>query len=186
MGGPLLVILADIHMIRSENAVVRSVNSSFYKRFVDDIYTKRSKHTDDLLLKKFLDTKTVLNRHGAISTFVSREETKSPLTWISKSPKRYKQNTIISDLHRSKRILPDFDTGIRAIKNKYSNAGYPIHFIASIVNNFNLPHEDDVLVTIPPNLFDEMKPFLLIEVPCCEINEKESTHFIKMFHRFTT
>ena len=31
-----------------------------------------------------------------------------------------------------------------------------------------------------------MKPFLLIEVPCCEINETASTHFIKTFHQFAT
>ena len=31
--------------------------------------------------------------------------------------------------------------------------------------------EDDVSVIIPPNLFDEKKPFLLLEVPYCEINE---------------
>ena len=31
-----------------------------------------------------------------------------------------------------------------------------------------------------------MKPFLLIEVPCCEINETASTHFIKKFHQFAT
>ena len=78
------------------------------------------------------------------------------------------------------------DTEIRAIKSKYNNAGYLIHFIASIKNNFNLSPEDDASVIISPNLFDEMKPFLMIEVPCCEINETASTHLIKMFHQFTT
>ena len=56
----------------------------------------------------------------------------------------------------------------RAIKNKHSSAGY-----------------DDVSVIIPSTLFDEKKAFLLIEVPCCEINEPASKHFIKKFHQFT-
>ena len=51
---------------------------------------------------------------------------------------------------------------IRAIENKYSNAGYPICFIRSYINNFNMPLEDDVPVTILLNLFDEKKPFLFI------------------------
>ena len=45
--------------------------------------------------------------------------------------------------------------------------------------------EDDVSVIIPPNLFDEKKPFLLLEVPYCEINENSSKYFIKSFYQFT-
>ena len=86
-----------------------------------------------------------------------------PIPWISKSLKRYKGNTMIRELHRSKIILSNFDTEVRAIKNKYSNAGYPISFILSNINNFNMPPEDDVSLVIPPNLFDEKKPFLLIK-----------------------
>lgn len=37
MSGPLSVIPADIHMVRSGNVFVRSLNPSFYKRFVNDI-----------------------------------------------------------------------------------------------------------------------------------------------------
>ena len=37
MGGPLSVILADIHMVRTENEVVKPLNPLFYIRFVDDI-----------------------------------------------------------------------------------------------------------------------------------------------------
>ena len=45
MGGPLRVIPADIRMVTSENAIARPLNTGFYKPFVDDIYTKRSKNT---------------------------------------------------------------------------------------------------------------------------------------------
>ena len=43
MGGPLSVTLADIHMIRTENDVVKLLKPLFYKRYVDDIYTTQIK-----------------------------------------------------------------------------------------------------------------------------------------------
>lgn len=49
LGKPLSVILADIHMVRSENAVAHLLNRSLCKRFVNDIYTKRNKNTEDVL-----------------------------------------------------------------------------------------------------------------------------------------
>ena len=49
LGKPLSVILADIHMVRSENAVAHLLNQSLYQRFVNDIYTKRNKKTEDVL-----------------------------------------------------------------------------------------------------------------------------------------
>ena len=42
--------------------------------------------------------------------------------------------------------------------------------------------EDDVSVTILPYLIDGKKPFSLIEVPYCEINETASKNFTKKFH----
>ena len=45
--------------------------------------------------------------------------------------------------------------------------------------------EDDVSITILPYLFDGKKPFSLIEVPYCEINETASKNFTKKFqHQF--
>ena len=55
--------------------------------------------------------------------------------------------------------MSDFDKEIRAIKNIYSNAGYPIRFLDDIKNNFNMPPEDDESVIISPNLFDEKNTF---------------------------
>ena len=51
MGGPLPVILADIDMVRTENEVVKSMKPPFYKRFVDDIYSKRNKSQKDVLFE---------------------------------------------------------------------------------------------------------------------------------------
>ena len=43
MGRPLSKTLADIHMIRTEKDIVTPLKPMFYKRFVDDIYTRRKK-----------------------------------------------------------------------------------------------------------------------------------------------
>ena len=34
-------------------------------------------------------------------------------------------------------------------------------------------------------MFEVKKPFLLLEIPYCEQNEKASKQFIKKFHQFT-
>ena len=47
MGGPLSVTLADIHMIRTENDVIKPLKPFFYKRYVDDIYSHRKKNCID-------------------------------------------------------------------------------------------------------------------------------------------
>ena len=51
MGVPLSEILADINMVRTENEVGKPMNTSFYKRFVDDIYIKRNKSQQDVLFE---------------------------------------------------------------------------------------------------------------------------------------
>ena len=41
MGGPLSAKLADIHMIRTKNNLVKPLKPLFYRRYVDDIYSRR-------------------------------------------------------------------------------------------------------------------------------------------------
>ena len=126
MGGPLSVILADICMIKMENDIVKPRNPLFYKRFVDDIITRRKIGVHDELYEalnnyhqklkltievnpsKFLDTSIKIN-NNTISTSVHLKETKLPIPWSSKVPKRYKRNAVVGDLHRAKRIGSDFD-----------------------------------------------------------------------------
>ena len=73
------VILADIHIVKTENEVVKPMNPPFYKRFVGDIYSKRNKSQKDVLFEalnnfhpnikltivvdpvKFLDKKIIFN-----------------------------------------------------------------------------------------------------------------------------
>ena len=94
MGGPLSVILADIHMVRTENKVIKPMNPPFYERFVDDIYSKRNKSQQDVLFEtlnnfhpnikltikvnpvKFLNKKVILNNEGVATTQVYRKENK--------------------------------------------------------------------------------------------------------------
>ena len=61
---------------------------------------------------------------------------------------------------------------------------YPIRFIDSVINQFTAPTLEESFL-IPPGFFEEEKPFLLVEIPYCEINEQVSKTFIKRFHEFT-
>jgi len=45
--------------------------------------------------------------------------------------------------------------------------------------------KSDESFIIPPNLFDEPLPFLLIEIPYCEDNENASKRFLNKLHEFT-
>ena len=40
MGGPLSVILVDMHMVRTENEVVKPMSPSFYKQLLRHIQQK--------------------------------------------------------------------------------------------------------------------------------------------------
>ena len=205
MGGPLSVIMSDIFMTKLENDVVRPFNPPFYKRFVDDCITKRKRNEHDKLFElinnyhrnikftieiqptKFLDTK-LINENGSYSTEVYRKETKLPVNWSSKTPKRYKRNAINGDLYRSYRISSNFNKEIELIRKKFTHADYPIRFTNSVIKQFQqrnaLQQEEDDMI-IPPNLFEEPKSKILIEIPYCEKNEKVSKQFIKKFYEFT-
>ena len=81
MGGPLSVTFSDIYMVKMENDVVIPSKPIFYRRFVDDIYSRRKlgdnvlfdrlnsyhpniKLTIEVNPSKFLDTK-LTNINGA-------------------------------------------------------------------------------------------------------------------------
>ena len=117
MGGPLSVTFSDIYMVKMENDVVTPSKPIFYRRFVDDIYSRRKsgdvlfdrlnnyhpniKLTKEVNPSHFLGTKhTTIN--GAYKFNVHRKNTKLPSPLTSKTPKRYKRNTINDELHRSK------------------------------------------------------------------------------------
>ena len=204
MGEPLSVILSDIYMIKTEGEVVKPTNPSFYKRFVDDIISKKKKDPPDLLFEnlnnhhpnikytietmpqKFLDTK-IMYEGNQIKTQVHRNERKLPVHWTSRIPKRYKWNAIKADLNRAARIASTFTEEIPTIKQKFLSADYLSRFVNSVIKQFNEKCNDntqDDYIT-PPYFFDVPKPLVLAEIPYCPINETLSKRFIKKFHEFT-
>ena len=154
MVGPLSVIFSDIYMTKTEEKVVKPTNQKFYKRFVDDIITKKKKDQPDLLFENlnkshpnikytietmpenFLDTK-IIYEDNQIKTKIHRNERKLPAYWTSRIPKRYKQNAINADLNRAARIASTFTEEISAMKRKFLNADYSPRFVNSVIRKFN-------------------------------------------------
>ena len=151
------VTLSDIHLTRTENNVVRLEKPLLYKRFVDDIINRRKKNDHDIAFEN-------LNKY-----YPSQQK------FFTKCPK---------DLHRSKRISSNFEMQIKVIKRKFRNADYPPKFLNSVIHQFFTPKKNDSFV-IPPDLFEESKLFILVELPDCEEKENTSKHFIKNFEAFT-
>ena len=160
MGGPLSVPLSDIHMIRMETDVVVPIRPIFYKRYIDDIYNRRQKNTSDVLYDalnnyhpkikltietnplRFLDTE-IIHINGTIETKVHRKKTKLPIPWTSNIPKRYKRNSIKTELYRAKQISSNFASEVTVIRNKFESAGYPKRFVNSIIQEFTAVKEND-------------------------------------------
>ena len=65
-----------------------------------------------------------------------RNSTKLPVPWSSSIPKRYKRNTITTDLYRAKRIPTNLDNELVIIKKKFLAVDYPHRFINSVINTF--------------------------------------------------
>ena len=140
-------------MIRTEKDIVPPLKLIFYKRFVDDIYTKRKKGIHDKLYErlnnyhpnikltieinpnKFLDTEIIENK-GVTETKVYRTTTKLPVPWSSKIPKRYKRNAINTDLYCAKRIATNLDKELVIIKRKFLAVDYPHRVINRVINTF--------------------------------------------------
>ena len=155
------------------------LNTMFYCRFVDDIYSRwklgenalfdrlNSYHPNIKLIidvnpSKFLDTK-LTNISGTYKFNVYQKNTKLPSPWTSKTPKCYKWNTINGDLHRSKRISSNFDEEIPLIKEKFLKADYSLHFINSVFNEFRKGKEcGDESFIIPTSLFEIATPLKFV------------------------
>ena len=201
MGGPLSVILSNIFMTMLEKDVVLPLKPLFYKRYVDDVISRRKKNVPDILLQKlneyhprikftvevnpkmFLDTEILISG-GVCQTRVYRKPNKLPLHWHSKTPVRYKRNAITGDLYRAKRISSVYQEEVTTIYNKFVTAGFPERFVASVIDNFNNSTIPDDNFLIPPYFFEEPTPFILVEIPYCPENERLAKHFITKFKSF--
>ena len=150
VGESLSVTLIDIYTVKMETEVVRPLKPLFYSRYVDDIYNRRRKDEFDKIFhalnnyhenvkltieispSKFLDTQ-LINIEGKYIIKVHRKESKIPIHWSSKIPKRYKRNTITIDLHRASNMKKEIQT----ICKRFIKADYPSPFLNSVINQHN-------------------------------------------------
>ena len=199
MGGPLSVIFSNIFLSKLEKEKVLPLHPPMYKRFVDDVINKRKKNIPDSLLEtlqnyhpkinfsveinpeKFLDTR-LINNNGKYATAVYRKPMKYPSPWTSHVPKRYKRNAIIGDLAHASRIASNFQQEQVSIHRKFTDAGFPIRFVDSVIRQYNTPkpqpENDDDDFIIPPGFFDLPPRTIAIELPFCERNERAVKSFI--------
>ena len=100
--------------------VVKPLKPKLYKRYVDNIYSKRIKNQSDKLFEKLnnyhpnihpnmkltleinpsksLYTE-IMVKNAIIETSVVVKESKIPNHWSSAVPKKYKRDAIVGDLH---------------------------------------------------------------------------------------
>ena len=190
-------------MIQMETDVVAPIIPIFHRRYIDDIYNPRQKNTSDALYdalnnyhpkikltiesnpQRLLDTE-ITHINGTKETRVHRKKTKSPIPWTSNIPKRYKINSIKTELYRAKPISSNFTSEVTVIRNKFKSAGYPKRFVNSIIREFNAVKENgEIDFIIPHWLFEEKKKVVLVEIQFCLKNELSSKHFTKKFDKFT-
>ena len=128
----------------------------FYKRYIDDTYSRRKENDVDKLQKlnsynenikltlevnltKFLDTELV-KENGEITTQVFSKSTKLTFHWRSKIPVRYKRNFITKG-----RTGSDFNKELKSIRQKYQNAGFPLKSINETICNFERAEEEIII-----------------------------------------
>ena len=111
-----------------------------------------------------------------METSVYRSENKLPVHWKSRIPKKYKRNAINTDIHRAAKISSNFQNEKTVIKDKFQKAGFPPRFVESVFRQFTEKYENEPI--IPPNLFEEKKKCIKLEIPFCEKNEDLYKKFV--------
>ena len=126
IGGPVSDVLSNVFCVKMKFNVVKPLKHKLYKRYVNDIFSKRIKNQPDKLFKKlnnyhpniklttevnpskFLDVEIMI-KNGVIETSVAVKEFKIPNHWSSAVPKKYKRNMILGGLHRAHKISSNFE-----------------------------------------------------------------------------
>ena len=107
--------------------------------------------------------------------------------WASNIPKRYKRNSINTDLYCAKRVALNLDNELIITKNKFLAAVYSHKFTNSVINTFiekkKIKKEEKYL--IPQNFLEIPKPVIVIEIPFCLKNEITCKQLITKFNYFT-
>ena len=190
MGRPISVVFSDIFVNKFERDIVIPIAPNLYKHYVD-IFVKRKKNKPDDLYnalnnyhpninltvevnpKRFLDTEIISNSNR-FETKVFHKDTKLATHWSSAVPKRYKQNSILGNLHRAKAISSYFVDEVEYIRKKYKKAGYPHRFIEHVINDFMKTKVDKL---VPDWLFD-VREKVFLRLLYCQQNEEDVKKFI--------
>ena len=121
-----------------------------------------------------------------IQTWAHRNKTKLPTPWTFNIPKRYKKNTIKSELYEATRISSNLTSEIILIKYNFKLAGYPMRFLNSVIHEFTTGLANEDKKRIIPHWFFEVKTkIFFVEITYCLKNESLSKQFVKKFDEFT-
>ena len=187
-----------------KDAILPPRKPKFYKRLVDDIFTRRETNFPDQLLEflnnyypsiiliyemnpeKFLDTKICYN-NGSIATKVHRSVTKLTPHWSSRIPKIYKGNAAHGNLWRVERISSDFNNEKMLIRQKFDKCNLS-PFSNSVIIDYEhkqnkRQQQEDECIT-PPNFSEIAKESISVEFPYCPQNKFVAKRFLSKFHRF--
>ena len=154
--GKIYIAFSNIFICRMELHAVVPAKPMFYKRYIDDTYSRRKENDVDKLQKlnsyneninltlavnptKFLDTELV-KENGEITTQVFSKSTKLTFHWRSTIPVRYKRNFITKG-----RTGSDFNKELKSIRQKYQNAGFPLKSINETISNFERAEEEIII-----------------------------------------
>ena len=149
MGNPLSPVLANIYMCKLESDIITPNKPPFFVRYVDDCLSKRKINSPDHLLTSlnsyhpnikftadenpdhFLDT-AFKQSSGSFIKSVYKKQGKLPIHWKSNTPTSWKRNSILSSLHRAKRITSNWEQEVQSIKNTFLKAGYPYKLLTKV------------------------------------------------------
>ena len=83
------------------------------------------------------------------------------------------------------KLATNFENEIIRIKKKFSDVGYPLRYIESVIRDFQkTPDADDEGSIIPEWLFDDRKEFY-VRIPFCPKNEEISRTFLQKLNEYT-
>ena len=194
------MVMSGICMTKCIREIVVPRSPPLFKLYVDDGYSRQKKETQnefhDALnsfnpkLKftveneppRFLDSEFVKNdetRNFSLKVF--HKPNKFPMHWSSQTPRRYKKNAIIGDLHRALLISDDFDGEVSNIRERYSHAGFPHGFVNTVIKDFEFSRFQRL---IPERLFqgEDTTPILRVRLPFCQKNENLARTFLKRLY----
>ena len=196
------MIMAGICMTMCIREIVIPNNPPFFGLYVDDVFSRQKKGTENQFHNalnsfnpkikftveteppRFLDSEFVKNdENRTFSLKVFHKPNKFPIHWSSQTPRRYKKNAIICELHRAHIISDDFGREVTNIRERYRQAGYPEGFVNQTIKDFNFSRFQRI---IPEKLFEESddRPIIRVRLPFCHKNENLSRTFLKKLYAF--